>query len=353
VSCIGLAISIPSVSTISLAATSSPSVGPRVVRNGPSGLWEGDASRRFELVPDISIGVDDGDENYVLGRVFDIATDSRGRILVLDNGFSRVQVYDSTGAYVQSIGRKGEGPGEFAFPTAIDVDVLDNLYIASRGRISVFDRDGRFVEEFRHRHADSNVRSLRVNAGVGIYLSCLDILEQKVVHKYSDAREFMLSFCDSYAVGEDIDIRIEQAYAGGFIDIGMNGRILYTQMTPYEIRVFSADGEPLLIVQRENDFVERPRTEVRADGSMNLSVRSGSSAILAARDGRFLNIVRVWSEARKSTSVIIDLFDQDGRLLRTLEREHNISIKRGDGDDRLYGVETEEYPKVVRYRVRM
>lgn len=352
---VGVAVSVSTLSVPFLGIAASPvaTSETRVVRNGRTGLWEGNASKHLHLLTDLSIGVDDDGEDYVFGRIFDVTADSRGRILILDNGFSRVQVYDSTGAFIQSIGRKGEGPGEFAFPTAIDVDDLDNLYVASRGRISVFNRDGRFVEEFRHRNPDSNVRSLRIDLGVGIYLSCLDILEQKVLHKYDSNYEFVRSFCDSYAAGEDVDLRIEQTYGGGAIDLGPDGKIFYTQMTPYEIRTFSPNGEPLLVVHRENDFVEPAPTHVPPDGRMNLGVRSGSSAIVTTRDGGFLNVVRVWDESTKSTDVIIDLFDRDGRLLLTLKEHRNMSIKRGDDRGRLYAVDTNEYPKVVRYRVEM
>lgn len=323
-----------------------------IVRNTTVGMWDKSPSRTLDLIRGLSIGIEDGDENYVLGRVYDITTNSRSEILALDNGFSRVQVYDSAGVYVRSFGRSGEGPGELAFPTAIAVDAFDNVYVAHRGRVSIFDDDGGFVEEFRHQHPDNNVRSLRVNLGIGIYLSCLDILEQKVLHRYGDDHELIRSFCDSYAVGKDIDIRVERSLGGGFFDLGPDGRIFYTQMAPYEIRIFSPEGDPVLIVHRENDFVEKPKAEVLADGRANIGLRSGSSAIVALQDARFLNVVRVWNESTKATTVIFDLFERDGRLLKSIRKDGNISIKYGDYDGHLYAVAKDGYPRVVKYRIQ-
>lgn len=67
----------------------------------------------------LEIGLTDGAEEYLLGSVSGIAGDRTGRILVSDLQLSRVQVYDSTGSSLQTVGRFGQGPGEMQSLTSI------------------------------------------------------------------------------------------------------------------------------------------------------------------------------------------------------------------------------------------
>ena len=62
------------------------------------------------------LGGDSEDEDEFFGVILQIATDTDGNIYVLDSQLSEVKVYDSNGEWTNSIGREGEGPGEFRRP---------------------------------------------------------------------------------------------------------------------------------------------------------------------------------------------------------------------------------------------
>lgn len=63
--------------------------------------------------PVLSIGKGEGDEKYLLHRVFGATKLSDGKIALVNQGSSEIRLYDSTGTYSHSLGRSGEGPGEF------------------------------------------------------------------------------------------------------------------------------------------------------------------------------------------------------------------------------------------------
>jgi hypothetical protein len=65
------------------------------------------------------------------GIIQDIVVDDTGRIYVLDGMNRRVSVHNSNGRALRAFGRKGEGPGEFGYPT--------ELYFASPDTLKVFD----------------------------------------------------------------------------------------------------------------------------------------------------------------------------------------------------------------------
>jgi hypothetical protein len=315
--------------------------------NKEPGLWSGD--KRFKIVPGLVIGKEDRPEEYVLGRISGIAVNSDGDIYVLDNGYVRVQRYDSLGQYMQTIGSRGEGPGEFFFPTALALDNGGNLYVVDQSAISIFGPDGKYVDKFRHGQ-QSLVRSICVDPKSGIYISCFDALEQQMIHKYDFAYNRLFSFCDSYAVGKDVDVRVEDVCAGGMIDIGENGIIVYTQQTPFEIRRFSPSGTLLSVCRRENRVIKPPVVEITGS-QVTVNAFAASSSIIVMNDGKLINEMKSLPQPDDSVTTVIDLFDSDGRLLLSRYFQENFSLKCRDSRGRLYGVDMEEYPRVIRYNL--
>jgi hypothetical protein len=61
----------------------------------------------------------DGDDKYIFGQISGLAADATGRILVSDYRLIRLQVYDSAGRYVRTVGRLGQGPGELQAPMSL------------------------------------------------------------------------------------------------------------------------------------------------------------------------------------------------------------------------------------------
>lgn len=104
----------------------------------------------YNLVDDLSIGLSDGGDNYLFNRISDIDVDDDGNIYVVDSGNIRIQVYDSRGKYIRTIGSKGQGPGEFNFLEQIDLDLngkISTFDVNSR-RISIFSTNGLLIKDF-------------------------------------------------------------------------------------------------------------------------------------------------------------------------------------------------------------
>ena len=71
------------------------------------------------VAPSVTIGTSAGADAYIFGFVSGIAGDARGRIFVSDLQLTRVQIYDSTGQHIRSVGRRGMGPGEMQRPQSV------------------------------------------------------------------------------------------------------------------------------------------------------------------------------------------------------------------------------------------
>jgi len=114
--------------------------GITIIKNPTESLY---GEIKFELEEDLSIG-NQQDENFMFYRGVDFFVDDNENIFVLDKGNCRIQKFDRNGNYLLTIGRKGQGPGEFEHPRRMYLDSKDNIYVLERPRMSIFDKNGEF-----------------------------------------------------------------------------------------------------------------------------------------------------------------------------------------------------------------
>jgi len=115
------------------------------VRTISGSVWGAPA----QLEETLSIGVDQGEEAYMFGRLSGVV--GRGdRIYVLDTSLPAVRVYDDNGSHLMDIGAEGDGPGEFRRPDALLVGPDGRVFVrdSNQGRITVFDGEGGLIETY-------------------------------------------------------------------------------------------------------------------------------------------------------------------------------------------------------------
>ena len=107
-----------------------------VVRTMSGSVWGAEAT----LVPEVSIGELDGPEEYLFGSIWSIAVDDDRGVYVFDGQAQHIRVFDSAGGYVQTLGGRGEGPGEFRSAEAIALLPDGRLLVRDQGnnRVQVF-----------------------------------------------------------------------------------------------------------------------------------------------------------------------------------------------------------------------
>ena len=136
-----------------------------------------DAGKRDFLSP-IGVAVDDDDNIYMtdsmLGRVFvfnkkrkflksfdagkrptGIAYGKSGKLYVADTSSHRVNIFDTDGGKLGTVGGWGEGEGRFNLPVDVFTDGRGDVYVvdAMNYRIQIFNEDGEYVTSFGH-HGD-------------------------------------------------------------------------------------------------------------------------------------------------------------------------------------------------------
>lgn len=99
----------------------------------------------WEAEPALTIGVVDGDENYVFSDVRGLIRMSDGSYAVAD--VDRVRRYDESGEFLFSFGQKGSGPGEFSSIGRIIGLKGDTIAVidVDKGTVTTFDKNGRLA----------------------------------------------------------------------------------------------------------------------------------------------------------------------------------------------------------------
>lgn len=80
---------------------------------------------------------------FLLGEISGFTLDDSGRIYIADFQEPRVVVFNSRGRHLASIGRKGQGPGEFTAPTGPVIGADGALYVRNMEQVVRFTRDPR------------------------------------------------------------------------------------------------------------------------------------------------------------------------------------------------------------------
>jgi hypothetical protein len=96
------------------------------------------------LVEELSIGVVDGAEEYLIGEVADLAVRDDGSMIAWDSKAAQVRQYDARGKFVRNIGRVGSGPGEYRSVSGVAVLKDGRLIVWDTGnwRMNIYTATG-------------------------------------------------------------------------------------------------------------------------------------------------------------------------------------------------------------------
>lgn len=112
-----------------------------VVRTVSGSVWGSPAT----LVEEVAIGMLEGPDELMFGRISDLAVDSVDGVYVFDGQARVLRYYDREGNYVRTLGREGSGPGEYrdaSLGMAVRRDGRLVMRDPRNGRLNLYDTDG-------------------------------------------------------------------------------------------------------------------------------------------------------------------------------------------------------------------
>jgi 6-bladed beta-propeller protein len=313
--------------------------GTVVVRNEGPGLWDSAAGGR--VVEDLRIGNADGEGPSGFNQIVALAVDGAGRLYVLERGTQEIRVFDSSGAFVRRLGRKGGGPGEMADASGMAWDRAGRLWVVdpANARFSVFDTAGRFVA--------SHPRPTTFNAWPwpgGFDLSGR-LLEHGILAGPPPQREVLVRHDSAMRPLDTIplpayeparfELRREQSWTSSLVPytpalvwrLDPRGFLWFGVTAPYRIYQRTLEGDTLRIVERA--YEPAPVSSEEKDSAvarLEWFTRQGGTAdrsripntkpaftTLFVDDAGYLWVVP--TPQRGTRMDAMDAFDPDGRYL--------------------------------------
>ncbi|XP_033104432.1 protein wech-like [Anneissia japonica] len=89
-----------------------------------------------------SPGGNDGE----LGKVTDVTLTNQRHILISDNDYGRLQLFDNEGRFLKVLVEAGDEDGKLIDPRGVVVDEDDNIIISSNHKLQLFSSDGKFIK---------------------------------------------------------------------------------------------------------------------------------------------------------------------------------------------------------------
>ena len=104
----------------------------------------------LELIEDLVIKGSGEIEEQMFQSIHTLDVDEEGNFYILDEQAANIKVFDQNGDFVKTIGRKGQGPGEFGMPISLILTQQGFIIVNDMGQriIQYFDRDGNYTKEF-------------------------------------------------------------------------------------------------------------------------------------------------------------------------------------------------------------
>jgi hypothetical protein len=281
-----------------------------------------------------------------------IAVDNDGTIYVGDLMQACVKVYDKAGAYLRTIGRRGQGPGEMAPVRSVSVSPNNQELIVGDGhKLVVFDLQGRFKRNLvLHSFADKAFLDRKGN----VFAWISDMFERRnILRLFGPDLTKVLS--DIVVIPEPPDFNMYSPRAYWILD--PQDRLIFGYPKTYEISFYD---ERLKIVKKIVRAYEPAKvTEEDKKIYMKRSLPPGTSgppkhpcpSVHAAFQSFFLDdhgrlFVQTWERTSDGRQDIHDVYDPQGRFFGRIALNVHPDFfnpsPRILKNDKLYAVEVDE-----------
>jgi len=291
--------------------------GVTVVKNPKEPMYGEDV---FNLEEELTIGEAEGREEYMFSQIRSMAVDDTERIYVLDAGESHVKVFDQKGTYIRSIGKRGQGPGEFITPLSISITGQNDLVVDDlRSRLVFFSLEGEFMKNINI----AKIGLLRIDIDSEENMVGIAIVREKENPRY-ELKKFdpELNYLHSFVSSPLPSVAGLNPFRGAILcRIDNNDQVVCGYPENYEIKIFDKEGKLRRKITKEYDPVEITEEEIKevTEGippDIKVSIPKYHSAyrwLFIDDEGRIY--VMTWERAAEGEENYYDVFDSEGKFI--------------------------------------
>jgi len=350
--------------------------GVTVVKNPKEGIWDSKENGEVTIIKEQQIGQLDGPEEVLFVYIVDATVNSKGEIYVADRRLNEIRKFNKNGEYLLTMGRQGQGPGEFQSIRTISVNSHDDLIVFDDavGRISLFSDNGEHIETTKKIIIDSWIAPSKIFVTETNYVFFGKLGNSfKLFHEFDWDWNIVKSYIDyEFIDNKEFEDQMLGALPGNCIFLH-NGDVLYTRYF-YDNQIFSYKNKKLVkIISKESDIKKPYEIKVFHDVKKALSMQRDkeydfrsfgqgiafigktyqcSIGLYQLSDGHIVNFL----STRKSKDMRefgVELYDSEGRFLKYSKLGENLyyNIRCMDSSDLFYAIDRKEYDKVIMFRL--
>jgi 6-bladed beta-propeller len=207
------------------------------------------------FVPEMTITDEAMAGKAFFSQISDIAMDDKGNLYAADSKENNIKMFDRSGAFLGTIGRAGQGPGEFNYPIEIEFS-KGRLYVRElfNSRVSILDDKGIYLN------------SVRIERQAGQWWNMLALPDgrfvvQREVTDFQDPNAPQEVFIDLFSselafiktlyrhvvrrnkyISEPVRTNVPVPFAAQvYCDVTSDGRVLIAYSGGYEVEVHDPD----------------------------------------------------------------------------------------------------------------
>lgn len=227
------------------------------VKNPKQGLWDSRENADLTITKERQIGELDGAEEFLFVNIADVVMNSKGDIYVADRRLNEIRKFNRDGEYLLTVGRKGQGPGEFQYIQTVSVNRNEDLIVfdGGLGRISVFSDNGEHRETTKKLMTDSWILPSKIFDTDGGYVFFGKLRNSiKLFRDFDRDWNIRESYIDYEFIDNEEYEELNLAPQPGNCYFQNNGNILYTKFY-YENQIFIHKNKELAkIIIKESDI---------------------------------------------------------------------------------------------------
>lgn len=288
----------------------------------------------ISLKPNLTIGVEDGDESLMFGSISRIEIDGKGNIYILDYKFRKIVMCGPDGRHLRTIAvPAGQGPREATNLSGIAVTPGGTLFVNDTRKVIAYGPDGQFIRSFL---VDFRISSIGCPGTED--LVAIGPNGGKILHVFDQTGKLLASFGDTFTPPAELEPMKDMPMFGAPIlfNCAKDGRIFVLNPHKYEVAVFKDRKLELILEGRSELF--------KPIQKMGRGFVSTAAHIVKSGDFVFVAFQNPDPRAQK----IADIF-QAGKQVGTMDVAGTPHL--ADSQGRIYFAEEEGFPKVVRYTV--
>lgn len=323
---------------------------------------------RWRLEPIVTLG---GPADTGWTRLKDVVADAHGTMYVLDEGAAQIRVFDSAGAPLRVIGRKGAGPAEFGEAYGMGIGWLgDTLAVLDpgNGRVARLTPTGEWVGAWPAKRITGRDVRLR-QSGPAVYAPDWRPAggkPQSLLVRYTASGAGDTLVMPDRPADQPGAIACPAAgairffaipFAYGILSVpGPAGELVAARTDAYRIAVVSPTGDTLRTISRDVAPLAVSDSEWSAGLAEYREFRAKNPAAscdpASPARVRLKPVLRslvfddagdLWVERRSEAGDVLDVFDRAGKLIGTLSAPtHDADIPIYVRGDRLYTITVDE-----------